>query len=112
MICFFTGKTSCGFTANRAYDIKTKLIVLNDKAYILVRDTRSKAFCPYSSVEKFLDNWVMVNNTRPAQEYPHLISVSEYNEVVERYDMRPGVRYEDLTVPEKRALDFSRNYSL
>ena len=111
MICFFKGKTSCGFTANRPYDIRTKLVVRNDKAYLLVMDTRSKAFCPYSSLEKFFDNWVLVNNTRNAEEYPHLINVSVCNEFVERYEMLPGVRYEDLTSAERQALDFSRNYS-
>jgi len=111
MFCFFTGKTSCGFVVGKVYDIKTKLVVRDDKAYLLVKDAHSDAFCPYSSLEKFFDNWVLVNNTRKAEEYPHLISVSECDEFVERYEMLPGVRYEDLSDAERRALDFNRNYS-
>lgn len=110
MLCFFTGKTSCGFMANRAYDIKTKLCVRDGKACILVHDTRSKAFCPYNSLESFLNNWVLVDYSREAPQYPHLIRTTKCGEVVEVYDMLPGVVYEDLTAAEKQALDFSRDY--
>lgn len=57
----FIGKDSMGFKHGSVYDIRSNIKSLRtrgkDFLCICIYDLNSKAWCPYQSLEKVLENW-------------------------------------------------------
>ena len=54
----FTGKNSCGFQHGKMYELISAIETTSaTKAYIVVRDGHSNNWCPYESLNSFLENW-------------------------------------------------------
>lgn len=62
----FVGKDSMGFKHGNLYYLKSKTenIYLNGKntPCICLYDTKSKAWCPYQTLEGLLENWEIIEN--------------------------------------------------
>lgn len=58
----FIGTTSMGFVKGRTYKLKSKIETIFShgvpRKCICLYDTNTKAWCPYSSLENVLENWV------------------------------------------------------
>lgn len=63
MLATFIGNTSMGFISGNTYDIYTmcKNIIPRNGVVpnpcLCVFDKNSKAWCPYSNLERFFENW-------------------------------------------------------
>lgn len=61
MIARFIGNSSMGFEYEKIYDIYSKIKTINNDGRfipcICIYDKKSKAWCPYRSLETLLDNW-------------------------------------------------------
>ena len=68
MKAIFIGKTSRGFKTGKMYDIKTKCEVVKvrgkEQCCLCVYDTSTFTWCPYSNLEKFLENWFLLYAVR------------------------------------------------
>ena len=54
----FTGKNSRGFQHGKLYELTSAIETTSaTKAYIVVRDCHSSNWCPYESLNSFLENW-------------------------------------------------------
>lgn len=54
---FIGTNKSMGFIHNRIYNLKTECKNLVVGPCICIYDTKGHAWCPYRSIETFLDNW-------------------------------------------------------
>jgi hypothetical protein len=56
----FIGTNSCGFKKGGTYMIKISIKRFQGKYCIFLRDLKSNAECPYSSLDSLLRNWMII----------------------------------------------------
>lgn len=59
----FKGENSMGFKRGKTYNLRTEIKPVPGvlKPCLCVFDTNSINWCPYSSLEKFLENWKIID---------------------------------------------------
>ena len=56
----FIGTNSCGFKNGNTYILKISIKRFCGEYCIYLRDVKSKAKCPYSTLKSLLQNWVIL----------------------------------------------------
>ena len=56
----FIGKDGCGFKYGQTYDLETSIRQVYGLC-ICLKDKNSMNWCPYSSLEALLENWIIVD---------------------------------------------------
>lgn len=63
----FIGQDSMGFIHDRVYDLNTRIQEFQMYGFCLVvYDQNSSAYCPYGSLEAFLNNWQVISTCKPS----------------------------------------------
>ena len=55
---------SMGFKTGKTYNIFTHCKVLNSQPVIIVYCNNDDSWCPYSSLESLLENWLLIDHLK------------------------------------------------